>query len=164
MKKSIKESLIYLLLGLLARYLIRVLRPFLGWSYTIVRVLFTKRFGWKEIRQYAQDIAVSEDQNANVYVKYFFDDVMTTRMSLNEFGFPDETISSVFGKNKRSLTLTKFGLFWAWFLNKVERDHVEKSIEEDEGIKVVKKKKRGPYKKRKKPASKNIQNKTVNKS
>jgi hypothetical protein len=54
-------------------------------------------------------------------------------MSLNIFGFPDETLSSVFGKNKRSKTLTKFGSVWAWLLNKIERNHVEKSIEEDEG-------------------------------
>ena len=137
--KAKREFLIYLLLGALARYLLKVVRPFLGWGYTLIRIAFTKSLGWEDLRQYAEDVAVSEDQNANVYLKYPCNDTLLTKNAVDKFGFPDETLSSVFGKNKRrelyfkSPFLTKFGWGWARFLNRVEVEHVEKSIEDDEG-------------------------------
>ena len=80
-------------------------------------------------------MAISKDQLSNVYIQFWFNKWMITKESNNLFGNPDETISSVFGKNKRAKTLTKFGLYWANWLNKREKNHVEIAIEDDENFK-----------------------------
>ena len=49
----------------------------------------------------------------------------------NRFGNPDETISSVLGKNKRENTLTKTGKALDWILDKLDPNHSIKSIEEN---------------------------------
>ncbi len=79
-----------------------------------------------------KDLAISKDQHAGVYVQFWFNAWMLKKDSTDLFGHPDETISSVLGKNKRAETLTKFGLYWANWLNKREKNHVEISIEDDE--------------------------------
>jgi hypothetical protein len=134
MKKAIKESFIYLLLGLLARYLLKVFRPVLGVAYTVIRITITPWLGWHDLRQCFEDIAVTEDQSANVYLKHFLNDTMIEADSLSKFGYPDETLSSVYGKNFRDKSLLWFGKMWRWFLDFVDTNHVTKSIEEDEGI------------------------------
>ena len=48
------------------------------------------------------------------------------------FGNPDETISSVLGKNQRDNTLTLLGKLIVWVLNMVDENHSEKAIEDDE--------------------------------
>lgn len=133
-----KKAIIYIFLSILAKRLQAFFSP-LSWLYAIIRIAFSKEMGWSDLKRYFEDVAVSYDQTANAENGVFYNDIMITDMSLNEFGFPDETLSSVFGKNKRVNTLTKFGVFWAWFLNKVERNHVEKSIEEDEGSTISEK-------------------------
>ena len=79
-----------------------------------------------------KDLAISKDQHSGVYVQFWFNSWMLKNESKDLFGHPDETISSVLGKNKRSNKLTKFGLYWANWLNKREANHVELSIEDDE--------------------------------
>lgn len=81
-----------------------------------------------------KDLAISKDQLSNVYCQFCFNKWMLKKESVHLFGNPDETISSVFGKNKRDNTLNKFGLYWANWLNKREANHVELSIEDDEKI------------------------------
>ena len=132
-----KKSIIYILLSILAKRLQRLFSPF-SWLYAVLRIALSKDMGWMDLYRYFEDVAVSYDQTANAENGVFFNDIMITKMSLNEFGFPDETLSSVFGKNKRVHTLTKFGMFWAVFLNKIERKHVEKAIEDDEGSHIKK--------------------------
>lgn len=78
------------------------------------------------------DMAISKDQYSNVVVQFWFNKKMLTKDSKHLFGNPDETISSVFGKNKRAYTLTLDGKYWADWLNKREKNHVEIAIEEDE--------------------------------
>ena len=51
------------------------------------------------------------------------------------FGYPDETISSVLGKMKQKGEGNAFSKVVIWFLNKVDNNHVEDSIERDEGNK-----------------------------
>ena len=79
-----------------------------------------------------KDLAIAKDQTSNVYVQFYFNLFMLKKTSSDLFGNPDETISSVFGKNKRSGKLTKFGNFWANWLNKIDPGHVENAIEDDE--------------------------------
>jgi hypothetical protein len=127
-----KKTITYLFLSLLAKKLQGFFSPF-SWIYAVIRIATSKDMGWQDLHDYFENVAVSYDQMANAENGVFFNDIMITKMSLNIFGFPDETLSSVFGKNKRVFTLTKFGSFWAWLLNKIEINHVEMSIEEDEG-------------------------------
>jgi len=128
-----KQTLIYLILSIVAKKLQGFFSP-TAWVGTSFRILFSKELGMKDLKKYFEGIAVSYDQTANAENGILYNDIMITKMSLNVFGFPDETLSSVFGKNKRSKTLTKFGSIWSTLLNKIEKDHVEKAIEEDEGV------------------------------
>jgi hypothetical protein len=45
-----------------------------------------------------------------------------------QFGHWGETMSSVMGKNQRDNTLTKGGRVLVWILDKIEKDHCLKSI------------------------------------
>lgn len=126
---------IYLFLGVLARKLVAFFSP-LGIIYAIIRIACSKKYGWKEAKQYFENIAVAYDQTGNAEQAFFYNDIMLTKNAKDFFGFPDETLSSVFGKNNECGNLTKFGYFWAWFLNKVDDNHVQKSIESDEGTRA----------------------------
>jgi len=95
--------------------------------FGLITILFNK-----DRNKILKDLAISKDQLSNVYVQYYFNWLMLSKKSVNLFGNPDETISSVFGKNKRAKTLTRFGKYWADWLNKREENHVELSIEDDE--------------------------------
>lgn len=44
------------------------------------------------------------------------------------FGKQNETISSALGKNQRENTLTKTGIILCWILDKIDKDHCQKSI------------------------------------
>lgn len=132
MKKDIREAFIYIFLSVLAKKLVNFFSLF-GHIYMWIRVASSPKYNWSHIRQFYENVAVVEDQKGNVEQAFFYNDIMLKNYSQNLFGFPDETLSSVYGKNKRDNTLTKFGSFWAKLLNKIDKNHVEKSIEEDEG-------------------------------
>lgn len=134
--KNKKESIIYLVLALVARYLVKTLRPF-SIFYTVLRIALSRRYGWSHLRQYFENIAVTEDQSGNVYCAFPLNDTMTIKSSWSLFGDPDETISSVIGKNYKSYKLTKFGKFWRLFLDTIDSNHSIKAIEDDEGEKSV---------------------------
>ena len=46
-----------------------------------------------------------------------------------KFGDIKETISGVLGKNQRDETLTKTGLILVWILDKLDKNHAQKSID-----------------------------------
>ena len=75
-------------------------------------------------------MAISIDQKGNVIMSVLFNDILR-KSGGHRFGDPDETISMVLGINKRDNTLTWLGSFIAKILNKIEKDHVEKSIDLD---------------------------------
>jgi len=54
------------------------------------------------------------------------------RPAYTVFGNRDESMSGVLGKNKRANTLTNLGEGVVYILNKIDPNHTEKSIEEDE--------------------------------
>ena len=66
----------------------------------------------------------------NVTCKELFNDTLILNNSENIFGDPDETISSVLGKNKRDGTLTKTGKILAAILDKLDKNHTIKSIDQ----------------------------------
>jgi len=83
------------------------------------------------IDRYHYTLAVSFDQTGNVFATYLFSDIMI-KSSGHKFGNPDETVSSVLGKNQMNKTLTWLGLSLVWVLDKIDRNHSIDAIEEDE--------------------------------
>ena len=75
--------------------------------------------------------AVAIDQMGNVLGAPFFNDTFIKKGGYN-FGNPDETISSVIGKNYRDNTLTWVGSIFRWLLDTIDTNHSLNSIEEDE--------------------------------
>ena len=73
------------------------------------------------------NILISIDQFANV----LFSPVLNLLPNLKaKFGYPDETLSSVFGKNRE---VCKSCYWICRALHLLDPKHCEKSIEEDEG-------------------------------
>lgn len=81
-----------------------------------------------EFNAYFMRIAVSLDQFGNTICKFLFDFLFMKKGGYR-FGNPDETISSVLGKNYVNKTCTIFGKFFCWLLGKLDKNHVEKSID-----------------------------------
>jgi len=48
-----------------------------------------------------------------------------------KFGNRSETISSALGKNSKDSTLTIYGIFLCWLVDRMDENHCEKSIMED---------------------------------
>ena len=112
-----------ILLVLLAEIL-KMLCWFPMFCYGLIRSRNTKHW--------FMNLAISKDQYGNVLGRYLFNDLLITKLSNNRFGSPDETISSVLGKNKRDNTLTKLGTILSNVLDFLDHNHSIKSIEEDE--------------------------------
>ena len=87
---------------------------------------------FKELGRWHFDLAVSKDQHGNVLGQYFFNHFLIT-LDGYKFGLPDETISSVIGKNKRKGTLTGAGRFMDGLLDFFDKNHSINAIEDDEG-------------------------------
>lgn len=97
----------------------------------VIYVLLFKR---KQLHSYWWDSAITTNQAGNVINGPLFNLLLITRNSVHKFGNPDEMVSSVLGKNKREKTLTWTGMFFAWVLNRIDKNHVERAIEHDENI------------------------------
>jgi len=100
-----------------------------GIAFTVLKsgILFNKRY----INEYWTKLAVSLDQFGGVVMSGLFNLILISS-DLNRFGNPDETISSVIGKNKKAGTLTGLGKGLDYLLEIFEKDHSIKSIEADE--------------------------------
>lgn len=86
---------------------------------------------YPERNEYAYSVAYAIDQLGNVVMKYAFNKWLISNDGI-KFGNPDETISSVLGKNKKEDKLTKSGRFLDWILEKLDNGHSLDAIEEDE--------------------------------
>lgn len=105
-----------LILTILAYILIMIFYP-LG---LIFSPLFGKNYFWR--------LAISLDQFGNVLMGGFFN-LTLIKDSKDEFGNPDETISSVIGKNKLNSKLTRVGRLLDCMLEFLDENHSIKSIE-----------------------------------
>ena len=76
--------------------------------------------------KYLYHIALGIDQLGNVVCAKLFNIVLIRG---HKFGNPDETISSVIGKNKLSGTLTTAGKLLDKLLDAIDRNHSIKAIE-----------------------------------
>lgn len=119
--------MINLFLFLVAILLCVVFAP-IAIMYKIIKSVVLRKFGWG----WFKSLAYSVDQFGNVLAQDLFNDIFTDRYSCHFFGNPDETISSVIGKNKVKGTLTFAGEFLRWMLSLFEKDHSIKAIEDDE--------------------------------
>lgn len=119
--------MIGILLTFTALILFMVLAPF-GILWQVITNL-------KGVNKYFFKIAVCIDQSGNVVCSKLLDVVMI-KSSGHKFGNEDETISSVIGKNHQSNTLTYCGWGLYHLLNKIEKNHSENAIEEDENRKM----------------------------
>jgi len=76
-------------------------------------------------------MAIGIDQLGNIAGTHLFNHVLIKLASVNKFGDPDETISSVLGKNKREESLTSIGRGLTWLLDSLDPNHAIKSIEQE---------------------------------
>jgi hypothetical protein len=102
----------------------------IGFVYAILfaMVRFNGVLFFKMMDRMLYLIAYSIDQLGNVVCSSLFNDLLITKEGC-KFGHPDETISSVLGRNKKKRTLSKLGKKIACILNKIDPGHVEKAIE-----------------------------------
>ena len=79
---------------------------------------------------YFLETATDIDKFGNRNFRTFLNATMRVRNGYN-FGNVNETISSALGKNQRDKTLSWFGKFIAFVLDKIDKDHCKKSINEN---------------------------------
>lgn len=79
---------------------------------------------------YFRSTAVNIDRFANREFRASWNKYLRTENGY-PFGNEKETISSALGKNERMGTLTKTGRRLCWLLDKLDKDHCKKSIEEN---------------------------------
>lgn len=112
---------------ILACILLLIVGPF-GFLFTFIKTIIL--WDIKYLNNYYWNIALSLDQLGNVVMSGLFNAILINKYSEHLFGNPDETISSVLGKNFVGGTLTIVGWYLNMLLNKIEKDHTIKSIED----------------------------------
>jgi uncharacterized protein YehS (DUF1456 family) len=115
-----------LILFLTALLLKMIFYP-IGFVYSCLLTLFKN--GYQELDNYLFKCAIADDQQANTYLAKLFNDILIKKGG-HKFGNPDETISSVLGKNFLIKKLSLAGKLLNWILNLIEKDHSIKAIEE----------------------------------
>lgn len=127
MGNLLKSIIVFIIAYFAIKYLL-----FFGIGYALVTILFKKKQDYEPtFSKFLWDLSLSIDQTLNVCLQFILNDLMKYPKGAI-FGNPDETISGVTGKNQRLNNLTWFGKCVNWFLNKLEKDHSIKAIEEDE--------------------------------
>jgi len=113
------------ILFLLAFILVAVFTP-LGF----ITVIIISLLNWNKgiLQDYFFNLALSLDQFGNVSMQRTFNLILIKKESIHKFGNPDETISSVLGKNQKAATLIYFGKRLVALLDAIEKDHSLKSI------------------------------------
>jgi hypothetical protein len=81
----------------------------------------------KNKKGYFKSSAVSLDKFANREFRTLWNKTMRTENGY-QFGNFEETVSSCLGKNERDNTLTKTGKALVWILDKLDKNHCIKSI------------------------------------
>lgn len=83
----------------------------------------------KTKKGYFKSSAMNLDKYANREFRSLFNQVLINSQAY-PFGNEKETISMVLGKNQLNNTLTQTGKSLVWILDKIDKNHVEKSIEQ----------------------------------
>lgn len=82
-------------------------------------------------KDYFLTSAISIDQTMNAIMSPLFN-LILIKYKGYKFGNPDQTISYVIGRNYLDGTLTKFGSFWRWFLDTIDKEHTLKAVKNQE--------------------------------
>jgi hypothetical protein len=120
--------MIGLILFLVSIFLAGVIYP-IAFLYSVILTLI--KSGWNSLDEYLFRCALATDQHANSFLAKLFNDIMI-KTGGHKFGNPDETISSVLGKNKLMGKLSYFGKCLDFILHLLDNNHSIKSIEHDE--------------------------------
>lgn len=126
-----KKLILSIVLVIVAITLFGVLLiPAIIWG--VMASYFRQKFnnGTQRVSEWIYAWAVSIDQLRNVVCRELFNDILITNSGA-KFGHPDETISSVLGKNKLSGTLSWAGRALDWLLHKLDPNHSINAIEND---------------------------------
>lgn len=113
-----------IILTIVAFVLVAIVAPF-GILYGTIVSLCQKKTS-----EYFKQIAIALDEFGNVSCSYLFDSILIKKNGYR-FGNRKETISSVLGKNFTKGTLTRTGKLISMVLNRIEKDHVQISIDEN---------------------------------
>ena len=116
------------LLFILAVLLLVVFAP-IGFCVTLLRSVLLSDI--EIIKQYYLKMAISLSQFGNVIMEGLFN-IILIDTGKYKFGNPDETISSVIGKNQLNDSLTRLGRLLNWILEKFDKNHSIDSIENKE--------------------------------
>lgn len=90
-------------------------------------VLYKYGFKWKTINDFFYETAVDIDRFANRNFRTLWNMTLRTPEGYH-FGNINETISSALGKNKLNKTLTRLGSILCYILDKLDKNHCIKSI------------------------------------
>lgn len=97
---------------------------------TIINYIVVCRVKDTTHKGYFRSTAVNIDRFANREFRASWNKFLRTPYGY-PFGNEKETISSALGKNQRGGTLTKTGRRLCWLLDKLDKGHCQKSIEEN---------------------------------
>lgn len=110
-----------IILNLVARILIYILSP-IAYVYGFFET------STKDFDRFNYQIAYAKDCCANVQMQYLFSALFITKIGYH-FGNINESISSVLGKNERDGTLTNVGKLLVYILDFFDKNHCQKSID-----------------------------------
>tara|TARA_R110000824_G_scaffold308292_3_gene495804 strand:+ start:180 stop:563 length:384 start_codon:yes stop_codon:yes gene_type:complete len=113
---------------IIAIFLLYLLLP-VTYLYMVIRTLVSRK-PKKFLKLWAGKTARSLDVLFNVIGADMLTDILIKEGGY-KFGNKKETISSVIGKNHRIDTLTVFGKFLRWLLDKIEKDHCRDAINDE---------------------------------
>lgn len=86
--------------------------------------------GFKRLMKYFREVAYIIDVAFCVLGQFFWNDTMKKKGGY-DFGSPHDSISECMGQNKRIANETKWGAWWGRRLNKWDKNHLEKAIDDD---------------------------------
>lgn len=120
-------------MGLILFIVCLILSPLLlaGLIYGLFEAWYKKKFwhSFKNIDKKFLSMAEAFDRFGNVVCGELFN-LTLRKYNGHKFGHPKETISSALGKNQRDITLTLTGRVIVWILDKFEKNHSLKSIQD----------------------------------
>lgn len=82
----------------------------------------------KRLNEQYLSLAICKDVLLNIALAPLFNNILITKDSIYKFGIFPQTISYVIGINHINGSITKFGVFWFNFLNRVDSDHCKNAV------------------------------------
>lgn len=115
-----------LTVSILLTYIVGIIGVLVGLYYSFYNNHIGN--GFLTVDSKMRKLAIMIDQTGNILCHEWFNKVLIQADSIAKFGITGETVSSVLGKNERDDTLKPLGKWLVKQLNKIEKDHCLKSI------------------------------------